>query len=102
MDNNMKSKYLRITLLAIPVILLANACSDKLDEPALNQRLATQTDYTKTENMILPLIGAYAEFYTRGWEDFPLIAVRGDDVNAGGLGDQQAFADTDNYRYDNN
>jgi len=102
LDNNMKSKYLRITLLAIPVILLANACSDKLDEPALNQRLATQTDYTKTENMILPLIGAYAEFYTRGWEDFPLIAVRGDDVNAGGLGDQQAFADTDNYRYDNN
>ena len=87
-------------MLVAPLVLMATACADKLDEPALNQRLATETDYTKTENMILPLIGAYAEFYNRGWEDFPLIAVRGDDVNAGGLGDQQAFFDTDNYKYD--
>jgi hypothetical protein len=99
MDYTMKSKYLHASLLAV-FMMLATACSDKLNEPALNQRLATATDYTKTDNMILPLIGAYAEFYNRGWEDFPLIAVRGDDVNAGGLGDQQAFADTDNFRYD--
>lgn len=100
MEKNMKSKYIYITLLVVPMMLLATGCADKLDDPALNQRLATETDYTKTENMILPLIGAYAEFYTRGWEDYPLIAVRGDDVNAGGLGDQQAYADTDNFRYD--
>lgn len=49
--------------------------------------------------MILPLIGTYAQFYSRGWETIPLIAVRGDDVNAGGLGDQQDFAATDRYIY---
>jgi len=91
---------MRVTLLITPLLLLVTSCANKLDEPALNQRLAAETDYTKTENMILPLIGAYAEFYTRGWEDYPLIAVRGDDVNAGGKGDQQAYADTDNYKYD--
>jgi len=35
-----------------------------------------------------------------GWENFPLISVRGDDVNAGGEGDQQPFWDTDKYIYD--
>ena len=49
--------------------------------------------------MILPLIGTYADFYTRGWETI-LIAVRGDDVNAGGLGDQQPFSATDQFIYD--
>jgi hypothetical protein len=52
--------------------------------------------------MVLPLIGAYAEFQNRGWEQFPLIAVRGDDVNAGGLGDQQDFAETDKFNYNVN
>src|SRR5690606_39131895 len=54
---------------------------------------------TKTSDMILPLIGAYAEFQARGWEDIPLISVRGDDVNAGGKGDQQPYWDTDEYVY---
>lgn len=94
------SKNILTAWLVVPFMLYTTACSDKLNELPLNQKLATQTDYTKTENMILPLIGAYAEFYTRGWEDYPLIAVRGDDVNAGGLGDQQAYADTDNFKYD--
>jgi hypothetical protein len=49
--------------------------------------------------MILPLLGAYAELNNTEWEDFPLISVRGDDVNAGGLGDQQDFANTDMYLY---
>jgi len=37
-----------------------------------------------------------------GWEQIPLLSVRGDDVNAGGLGDQAAFSDTDRFVYDNN
>jgi hypothetical protein len=36
---------------------------------------------------------------SRGWEDFPVISVRGDDVNAGGKGDQQDFAEEDKYNY---
>lgn len=81
------------------LILFATACHDLLDEPAENKSFTEETDYTNSDNMILPLIGAYAEFYTRGWEDFPLISVRGDDVNAGGLGDQQDYAETDLYNY---
>ncbi|MAM18664.1 MAG: RagB/SusD family nutrient uptake outer membrane protein [Bacteroidota bacterium] len=74
------------------------SCSDKLDtqEGQLN---TGDLDYTDTEEMIQPVIGAYYEFYTRGWEDPLLLSVRGDDVNAGGLGDQQPFADTDMFTY---
>lgn len=74
------------------------SCSDKLEENE-GFTLASDVDYTNTSDMILPLIGAYERAYTRGWEDFPLISVRGDDVNAGGLGDQQDFAETDLYNY---
>ena len=75
------------------------SCHDLLDEDLENTRYTGQTDYTNTANMIQPLMGAYAEFQDRGWEDFPVIAVRGDDVNAGGLGDQQDFAEEDKYNY---
>jgi starch-binding outer membrane protein, SusD/RagB family len=85
--------------LMLTVVLVTSACHDLLDEPPQNRKFTEETDYTKSENMILPLIGAYAEFQSRGWEDFPLISVRGDDVNAGGLGDQQDFAETDKYKY---
>ena len=89
---------IKLTLTVI-IILVAGACHSLLDEPAENRAFTENTDYTISENMILPLIGAYAEFFVRGWEDFPLIAVRGDDVNAGGLGDQQDFSETDKYNY---
>lgn len=89
-----------IKLALIFVALFAfSACNDLLNEPAENRAFTEETDYTLTENMDLPLIGMYAEFYGTQWENFPLIAVRGDDVNAGGLGDQQDFAETDKYNY---
>lgn len=75
-----------------------SSCSDKL-ETREGQLDTADVDYTNTQDMILPLIGAYHEFQTRGWEEPLLLAVRGDDVNAGGLGDQQPFADTDMYIY---
>lgn len=82
-------------LIAISIM----ACSDKLDlrEGQLN---TSDVDYTNTDDMILPLIGAYQSWATRGWEELLLLGVRGDDVNAGGLGDQQPFADTDLFNYD--
>lgn len=89
---------IRFTVLGA-LLLVAASCHDLLDEPAENRSFTEETDYTNTGNMILPLIGAYADFQQRGWEDHPLIAVRGDDVNHGGLGDQQDYAETDKYNY---
>lgn len=88
---------------AIPVLALAlftgSCSSDLLEELPENTVITADVDYTNSDNMVLPLIGAYAEFYTRGWEGIPLISVRGDDVNAGGLGDQQDFAECDKFNY---
>lgn len=94
-------KYISLTTMFIGTLLWTTACHDLLDEPAENRIFTDETDYTISGNMILPLIGAYAEFQSRGWEDFPLISVRGDDVNAGGLGDQQDYAETDKFKYNN-
>lgn len=74
-------------------------CKKYLNEPPENRTFTKTTDYTITKDMILPLIGTYAELNNTEWDDFPLISVRGDDVNAGGLGDQQDFAETDKYSY---
>ncbi len=49
--------------------------------------------------MDLSIAGVYEAFQSRGWEQPLLISVRGDDVNAGGLGDQQDFAETDLFNY---
>lgn len=86
-------------LVLFAILLLVTSCHDYLNEPQENLIYTRDIDYTDTQNMIMPLIGAYADFQSRGWEDIPLIAVRGDDVNAGGLGDQQDYAETDKYKY---
>lgn len=91
------NKYITFSLLAF--VILFSACHDLLDEPTENKTFTEETDYTESSNMILPLIGAYAKFYDVGWECFPLLSVRGDDVNAGGLGDQQDYMETDHFRY---
>lgn len=80
--------------------IAATACTDRLDEPALNRVFNDEIDYSISNNVVLPAIGAYADFYSRGWETIPLLSVRGDDVNAGGLGDQQPFDATDKFTYD--
>lgn len=92
------SKITNLTLI-IMVLLFSVSCNDNLDELAENRSFTGDTDYTISSDMILPLIGAYTEFNGRGWEDFPLISVRGDDVNAGGLGDQQDYGETDKFNY---
>ncbi len=81
------------------LMLVLSSCEGVLDEQALNRTFNEEIDYSISENMVLPAIGMYENFYFRGWETIPLIAVRGDDVNAGGLGDQQDFEATDRYVY---
>jgi hypothetical protein len=92
------NNILKISVLALSMVGVTS-CHDKLEEDLENTIYVNQTDYTNSNNMIVPLLGAYGEFQDRGWEDFPVIAVRGDDVNAGGLGDQQDFAEEDRFNY---
>lgn len=92
----------RLTLMLTVCMVSFYGCTDKLEEND-GQLSADDLDFTKTEDMVLPLIGAYAEVYKRGWEDPILVGVRGDDVNAGGVGDaQNGLTEADLYSYDNN
>ncbi len=92
-------KKITLPVLVALSVLGIGGCSDKLDEPELNNNFAGGTDFTKTEDMQLSIIGVYEAYQSRGWEQPLLISVRGDDVNAGGLGDQQDFAETDLFNY---
>jgi hypothetical protein len=93
------NKYI-IKLTALFIVLISiMGCEHYLDELPENKAFTESTDYTLSDNTILPLIGAYERFYAKGWPNSPLMSVRGDDVNAGGLGDQQDFAETDIYNY---
>jgi starch-binding outer membrane protein, SusD/RagB family len=80
-------------------MLIATSCNDKLYEDPENTNYTGKIDYTKSENMLQTLLGVYVEFQDRGWEDIPLLSVRGDDVNAGGLGDQQDYSEADRFNY---
>ncbi len=97
---NLKQLLFKPLILLLVSSALLFTCSDLLEEN--DGQLATDDlDYTNMNDMILPLYGAYSATYSRGWEDPLLLGVRGDDVNAGGLGDQPLFAETDLYNYDN-
>lgn len=91
-------KIFRNTALLVAALSLLG-CEHYLDELPENTKFAESTDYAISGNAILPLLGAYDQFYAKGWPNNPLMAVRGDDVNAGGLGDQQDFAETDKFKY---
>ena len=92
------SNLLYRTVFILIAMLTIQSCSDKFEDRE-GQLNADDLDYSATEDMVQALIGSYYVIATRGWEEPLLLSVRGDDVNAGGLGDQQPFADTDNYVY---
>jgi starch-binding outer membrane protein, SusD/RagB family len=87
------SSFLVIGLLLIPI----TSCDDTLDEPLDQEFLVEDVDYSNTEDMFTVLIGAYGNLQFLQWETFPLIAVRGDDVNA--AGDQFPLQEADAFRY---
>ncbi len=93
-----KNTYAPVILLTLFALAMVS-CSARLDEPQENNNFAGGTDFTKTEDMILSIVGVYEAFQSRGWEQPLLISVRGDDVNSGGLGDQQDFTETDLFNY---
>lgn len=85
-------------LLAV-LATMFSSCSDELDQPELNNNFAGGTDFSKTDDMIFPLIGVYQSVGDRGWEQPLVVSTRGDDVNA--AGDQQGLKNQDRYSYDN-
>lgn len=87
-------------ILALSLAFTLSSCMDLLDQPLENQITEESVDYSRSEDMILMLYGAYSEMYNLQWETFPLISVRGDDVNP--AGDQFPLTETDVYRYDRN
>ncbi|MGD9930082.1 MAG: RagB/SusD family nutrient uptake outer membrane protein [Mangrovibacterium sp.] len=97
----MKIKHLTTYLAPIffSGVLLVSVigCTDKLDLPFEDVAFTSDVDYTKGEDMILPLLGAYQGLYTRGWEDPVTLGIRGDDVNA--AGDQAPMQEQDNFQY---
>ncbi len=96
----MKRLYIKLAIIGLASFLFS--CNDDLDEPQLHQVLPGSVNYSDPAAARSALVGAYSKFQSMGWEQIPLIAVRGDDVNSGGLGDQPAFMDTDNFVYDKN
>lgn len=92
-------KIKQLPLLLVMVVILLTGCSHELDQPELNNNFAGGTDFSKTEDMIFPLIGVYQQVGARGWEQPLVVATRGDDVNA--AGDQQGLKNMDRYVYDN-
>jgi len=96
MKMNIYKSYLSVLLAAA----VSFSCLDKLDEPLENEFLVEGTDYSQSSNMILMLYGAYAELSVIQWESYPIISVRGDDVNP--AGDQFPLTETDLFRYDRN
>lgn len=89
---------LKITTVLLLTAIFLFSCEDIVDEPLQNVRPAEEVDYTRSEDMVLLIQGAYGEFNFLQWETFPLISVRGDDVNA--AGDQFPLVETDAFRYD--
>jgi hypothetical protein len=85
------------TALLLSAIILPS-CQDIVDEPLQNVQPAEEVDYTRSEDMVFLIQGAYGEFNFLQWETYPLISVRGDDVNA--AGDQFPLIETDAFRYD--
>lgn len=91
-------KYIKYLLTGVLSLGMVMSCDNYLEEPFEQERLVESIDYTKTGDMFLLLTGSYATFNDLQWETFPLISVRGDDVNA--AGDQVPLIETDEYRYD--
>lgn len=79
------------------VMGMATACNDHLNDPLENQVVVADNTSSITIDGLIK--GAYAKFYDFQWEVYPLLSVRGDDVNA--AGDQAPLFDADRYTYNN-
>lgn len=82
----MKNILNKQLLIAIPLAFTLSGCSDFLDKLPENKVEVESVDYTKTEDMYMPVSGAYATARNKmaAWSFYAAIMVRGDDVDKGG------------------
>ncbi len=90
-------KYYTSILIVGLLLFLGSSCTEKFDDPFENKSFTSDVNYSLSENMILPMLGAYYGLYTRGWEEPLTLGVRGDDVNA--AGDQPPLQEQDAFNY---
>lgn len=90
------NKYMPLLFIGL-LIVSVYSCTDVLDAPFEDETFTSDVDYTKGEDMILPLMGAYSSFYDRSWDGAITYSLRGDDVNA--AGDQVPMQEQDQYIY---
>lgn len=92
--------------LLVATAFLLTKCNKQLDQPNELETQAGNVDYTNATGAKAALVGAYKSFYDFGWENVPMLSVRGDDVNSGGgrngVFDQPPFHDADMFVYDVN
>lgn len=82
----MKNIFNKQLLIAIPLAFSLSGCSDYLDKLPENKVEAESVDYSKTEDMYMPVSGVYgtARIKLAAWSFYAALMVRGDDVNKGG------------------
>jgi len=95
--NKIKIRYYLPVLLSGLLMLPVSSCTDKLNAPFEDESFTSDVDYSKGQDMILPLIGAYSKFYDRSWDGAITYSLRGDDVDA--AGDQAPMQEQDNFSY---
>lgn len=86
----MKQNIIRTLALGL-ILTLSPACSDFLDKLPENTVEEESVDYSKTEDMYLPVSGVYATLRQKMsfWAAYGLISVRGDDVAKGSTATDQ-------------
>ena len=89
--------FFRVTLMAA-VVFLAPSCDSALNNPLETEVVESGIDYTNMNLRAQLMRGSYYSLYNLQWETFPLLSVRGDDVNA--KGDQEPLLETEAFRYD--
>lgn len=86
----MKQNIIRMLVLGF-ILTITPACSDFLDKLPENKVEEESVDYSKTEDMYLPVSGVYATLRQKMsfWAAYGLISVRGDDVAKGSTATDQ-------------
>lgn len=82
----MKNRFNKQLLVAIPLAFSLSSCSDFLDKLPENKVEVESVDYSKTEDMYMPVSGVYASARAKlaAWSFYGALMVRGDDVDKGG------------------
>ena len=88
--------YMPVFIIGL-LMMTVFGCTEKLNAPFEDEAFTSDVDYSKGENMILPLLGAYYRFYDQTWDGAITYSIRGDDVYV--AGDQAPMWEQDAFSY---